>query len=137
MLIKIVGLRSLPGETKTDYMIRACRKIRHLKGFHGVADWDAIYFRTIFAWAGHVARMRQYAATRLTYKVLQFKSWLWISAVANDNEGGQLHGRKLRTWRWERTLYKYFTDRDWQDVAQDKAFWISQLDVLVQWRRNL
>ncbi len=49
--------------------------------------------------------MRSDDGSRITVKVLQYSSWDWIRQVAANNNGNQLHGRRLRLGQWERPLY--------------------------------
>ena len=83
------------------------------------------------SWAGHTSRMTDYDSDRLTCRVLHFRNWSWIQNVASANRGNQLHGKRLRIWRWERPLYKFFKDRDWELAAQDKSEWDALLDDFV------
>ena len=117
-------------------MYRANSRIRRLKSLHGIPDWDWVYHRSVFAWAGHVARMRSYDKQRSTYQVLCYRNWAWIQKVAQDNGGNQTHGRRLRIWRWERPIYKYFGEDCWEDVAQDSHHWSCLLDEMATWRCN-
>ena len=84
-------------------------------------------------WAGHVARMVQYDARRLTYKLLQYKSWDWIQNISKENGGSQLHGRRLHVWRWEWPVCKFFGKQSWQAAAQDKTSWNQQLENMINW----
>ena len=133
MLRKMLGWRPFSSESKSDYMERLCRRLKHLKNIHGIRSWDKTYLRSVFAWAGHVARIPQYDSSRITHKTMIFKNWGWIKSVAANNDGNQLHGRKLRTWRWERPMTKYYSRSPWEEAAQDKDFWTSKLDDMVQW----
>ena len=56
--------------------------------------------------AGHVARIQAYDQGRLTVEPLHWINKKWIDIVAASNGGRQLHCRKLKVWRWERTLVK-------------------------------
>ena len=85
----------------------------------------------MFKWAGHVSRIAQYDKERLTNRMLQHKSWSEIQRIAQANSGNQLHCRKLKVWRWEAPLYKFWTEEPWQNAARDKSFWNSQLDVMI------
>ena len=134
MLRKMLNFRPQPNETKVDFMIRTNSKIKHLKGLHHIIDWDKMYHRSVFIWAGHVARMAQYAPERETYQALKYRNWSWIQQVTANNSGSQLHGYHLRIWRWEYPLYKFFSESDWMEVAQDKIVWMSQLDAFMDWR---
>ena len=136
MMRKMLGLRVLPHEEKADYMIRVNRKINHLRQLHEIPRWDKVYYRSVYSWAGHVARISQYDPARATFRVLRFKCWKWIQDIAAANGGSQLHGRRLRTWRWERHLYQYYPSSDWQVAVQDKENWNSNLDDMAQWRCN-
>ena len=134
----MLGARPFAAETRADFAIRVNQKLCHLKQFHNVAAWDKVYHKSVFSWAGHIARMAQYDANRLTYRVLQHKNWQSIQMVAAANRGNQQHHRYLRIWRWERPLYSYFEGRaaSWEHTAQDKAEWAGLLDDMADWRCN-
>ena len=136
MLQSMLGYRPAREETKADFMHRVNARIRQIKDHEGVMEWDLWYHREMFRWAGHVARMPQYAPNRLTHKVLAYRFWDWITSVASANHGNQLHGKRFKTWRWERPSYKYFNDARWQLVAQDRLEWNTRLDAMTTWRRN-
>ena len=132
MLHKMVALRRHDGESQTLFMARFHSKIKTLKALHCFEDWDRLFHGRVFKWAGHIARMAQYDPGRLTSRVLQFKCWKWITKVAQSNGGNQLHGKRLRIWRWERPLYKH--SPNWQEEAQDKSVWYQQLESMVSRR---
>ena len=134
MLRKMVTIQRVTGESDADFMTRFNSKIKHLKCHHGVQDWDKRYYTLMFRWAGHVCRMTQYNKERLTHKVLQHRNWEAIQRIAQANSGNQLHGRKLKVWRWEAPLYKFFKEEPWQKAAQDKTSWNSQLEGMICWR---
>jgi len=46
----------------------------------------------------------------------------WLSAVAKDNGGKQLHCRRLKVRRWESTLVRFFS-KDWEEQAADRDEW--------------
>ena len=134
MLQKMITLQKLPDEEAAVYMARLRRKIKHLKEMHSFRDGDHTAHLIMFKWAGHVARMAQYSCERLTYRVLQHKCWDWICKVAAPNKGSQLHGRRLKVWRWERPVYKFFKQHVWQEAAQNKESWYEQLENMTDWR---
>ena len=134
MLRKMIGVRPRSDESKQDFMVRVNSRLKHLKVVHEIVPWDRVYHNSVFSWAGHLARMKQYCPDRETHKVLMHKCWAWIQKIAEDNAGSQLHGRRLRIWRWERPLYKFFSDSSWMAEAQDKSSWTSQLESMVEWR---
>ena len=134
MMRKMLCLRREKSETLEDYMHKANSKVKCLKEKHAVKDWDWLYHRSVFSWAGHVARMPAYDPKRLTHLLLKFRSWRWICNVSSTNGGNQLHGKRLHIWRWERAIYKYHGDEDWQEVAQNSTTWNSQLDAMATWR---
>merc|ERR1711879_773169 len=110
----------------------------HLKSMHNVMAWDKHCPKSVFSWAGHLARMATYAAEREASKVFSYKNWDWIKRIADINQGSQLHCRRLRTWRWERPMAKFFDDvlpgSSGQVHAQDKTSWTSQLESMAEWR---
>ena len=134
MLQKMVTLKRRAGEEADDYMHRLRHKILHLKVRHSFIAWDRRAYSIMFSWAGHVARIGRYDADRLTYRILQHKSWEWIQTVARTNGGNQLHGRRLKVWRWEAPMYKFFKKASWQEVAQNKESWNEQLEKMIDWK---
>ena len=125
MLRKMLRYVPRKEETMEEYMVRTNRRLREIKRQHGFKDWDATYHKSVFTWAGHLARIHQHDPSRLTHKVLRHRCWDEIQMIASRNNGNQMHGKRLRIWRWERALYKYFGDTSWVGVAQDKLEWHS------------
>ena len=136
MLAKMLGAKPNNSDTPADFAIRVNRKLCHLKHVHNIIDWDRVYHRSVFSWAGHIARMPQYSHQRITYRVLTHKNWQSVQQVAAENRGNQGHERYLRIWRWERPLYSFFRGRlsSWEQTAQDKSVWDDLLEDMVQWR---
>ena len=135
MMRRIVHVRRQSGEALSEYMSRAARKVKNLRLKHAIESWDASYHRSVFSWAGHLARMAAYSPDRASHQVLLYKNWDWIQEQSDDR-GNQFHCRKLRVWRWERPLYKYFHPNRWQDKASDKSVWNSLLNEMVEWRNQ-
>ena len=134
ILHKMVALRRRPEEDDETFMIRLNSKIKRLKQSHSFEEWPRTYHRKVFKWAGHVARMASYDPQRTTHRILQHKCWQWIRRVASSNNGNQLHGRRLRVWRWEAPFYRYHKDESWQQIAQDRGSWDQHLDDFVDMR---
>ena len=134
MLRKMITVRRITHEDTAAHVARLHSRIKHFKERHAFEDWDRIYHRSIFKWAGHVVRFKSWDRKRLTYRVLKYFDWRHIQKIADNNSGNQLHGRKIRTWRWERPLYRYFSESSWQECAQCKQSWTSQLEDMVNWR---
>ena len=65
--------------------------------------------------------------------IFQYKDWAWIQNTARDNQGKQLHCRRLKTWKWEKPIYKYFGER-WQKHADDKDAWAAIEHDFLRWR---
>jgi len=134
MLQKIVGCRPEPLETHEAFMERWNSKVKRIKVLHGFVDWDRHYFRSMFAWGGHIARLAGYDGNRITHRVLNHKSWQWIQRVSSNSKGSQLHGRKVKVFRWERVFYQHFPKHCWQQEAQDKYNWTKRIDEMVERR---
>ena len=121
-------------ETKEEFVIRRATVIKALRERYEVETFDAVAHRYIYSWGGHVARMASYDRDRATFQTLIYKDWNWIGKWAAQNGGRQCHGRYLRTWRWERPLYKFFAGKDWKEEAKSKRDWTSNLESMVKWR---
>jgi hypothetical protein len=134
MLAKIIGFKKRDNETMEEFMLRRGTVIKAARERYEVEGWDAHYHRLVFLWGGHVARMGQYEPGRITFQTLIYKDWNWIKRLAARKMGRQCHGRYLRTWRWEKPLYKYDLASDWQIRALNRRDWNSQLDDMVTWR---
>ena len=83
--------------------------------------------REVFKWAGWVARLNVFDPSRITLHVLLHKNWDWLRVIADQFNGRQLHGRRLKVWRWEALVYKFFDENfpgtSWIQAAQDKSEW--------------
>ena len=101
-----------------------------------VARWDFRAHLLISRFAGHVARIEKYDQGRLTVEAMHWRNQKWLDIVAASNGGRQLHCRKLKVRRWERTLVKYF-GKDWEAQAQDKDTWQTKLQDYAKWRTTV
>ena len=127
----MIPLRAIPGETAEQHMHRWGTKLQRLRDQCGFSGWDADYKQNVFKWAGHMARMRQHSPLRLSCLVFKHRDWQWIQKRGTANDGNQGHGRKLRAWRWEKTMYVLFRNKSWQEAAQDKQSWGPHLESMV------
>ena len=125
-------------EDCASYCIRVARLVRNTLERYTQESWDAFYHRLVFSWGGHVQRISKYDPSRLTFQVLKFRNWAWIQNIADQNNGQQLHGRRLHVWRWERPLYSFFRPKGltWEQQANDNVNWETLLDIMVEWRTN-
>ena len=114
------------------FMERTNRSITGVMKHHGVVTWDVLARRNIFKWAGWVARLAHFDPERITLDILHLKNWNWICNIASQNNGNQLHCRKLHTWRWEKLIYSYFDEnfplQSWHEIAQDAQGWEAIVD---------
>ena len=78
MLHKMLAPRRAEGEAIDEFMQRVNSKLKRLKEANGFMDFDRLYYRSLYKWAGHVARMAQYDQDRPTLRILKHKSWDWI-----------------------------------------------------------
>ena len=128
MFYKMVHLKRQPGEMDAVLMQGSTSKIELLKHLHGFVDWDRYYFKIVFAWGGHVARLT-YDRKRITFRVLQHKSWQWILRISSENGGNQFHGRKVKVFRWLQVFYEFYGDQKWWRAARTNIngqdFWMT------------
>ena len=82
-----------------------------------VITWDLLVGRELFKWAGLAAILHS----------LLHKNWERIQTIASQFNGRQLHGRRLKVWRWEALIYDYFRENHpgitWISVGQDNFEW--------------
>ena len=81
---------------------------------------------------GWVARLAVFDPSRITLHVLLHKKSDWLRVIADQFNGRQLHGRRLKVWKWEALVYKFFNKTfpgiPWIQAAQDQSGW----EILVQ-----
>jgi len=133
MLRKMIGFKMTEEETIAEFMSRTNTTMNNLMACHRVKTSDVLSHRAVFRWAGTLARISLSFPYRLTTRIFQHKDWTWIQTIAHENRGRQLHGRNLRTWRWERPLYKFFGE-NWQSQAADIEHWRSIEPDFLAWR---
>ena len=138
MMQKMIGLRVLASETRDEYVLRRASIVKVSFTRFSITSWDLVYHEHVFLWAGVVRRIGITDPERVTYHVLQYKNWACIQRIATAHRGRQLHGRRLRTWRWERPLYKFFDNRgiSWEAAAADTDVWRACILQLVAWRSH-
>ena len=115
-----------PGDDAEQYVLDCNRSIKHLKAKHKIVGKDIVAMRNHFAWAGSVSHLRHSSPGRLTHPILMYRGAQWLRNKAAQNNGNQLHCRKLKVWRWEYPLVKWATHNacaDWHDLAADARSW--------------
>ena len=133
MIRKMMHFKFRPDETMGSFMHRTESSISHVFDIHNVQLFDGLAHRAVFRWAGKLTQIQLHDPSRLTSIVFGHKDWDWIQLVASQHNGRQLHGRRLRTWRWERPLYKCFSD-SWKALASDQSEWASHESSFLAWR---
>jgi hypothetical protein len=98
------------------------RVVKEWKKRASFEDIGHMYFRLKLEWAGHLARMREYRPGSWTVKVLQWRNRKHLETIMLNNQGSQMHGRKIRVWRWEHYMAANM-GADWMDLAVDKEAW--------------
>ena len=83
--------------------------------------WSEQYLHRYYLFAGHVERMTRYDKTRLTSRVLEWRSVPQLHRLQKEH-GSQLHGRHFRAWRWEQRLCAY-PGVEWRALAHSKRGW--------------
>ena len=137
MLRKMLRFKRQEGEDLGDFMRRTNSIINNITARHRVARWDTLGARAVFRWASKLISISALDPTRLTSLIFAYRDWEWIQSIASQNHGRPLHGRILKTWRWERPFYK-FAGTYWKQEASDNfPVWLSkEADFLEWWENN-
>ena len=122
MARKIICTKRRPDEPVDEFMPRSYRLCNSFLQSAGAESWDRQAHILIARFAGHVARMQAYAPERLTIQALHWRNQHWLDIIAASNNGRQLHCRKLKVWRYERTLVQHF-GKNWEEQACDRETW--------------
>jgi hypothetical protein len=127
MVRKMLGFRKRDEEDLDHFMHRTEATISNLLQLHWIVSWDVYARRTVFKWAGWMARLANLDPSRLTLKILQHKNLEWLQKIKDENKGRELHGRYIKVWRWETMLYNFTRENypgdQWFSLAQDKERW--------------
>jgi hypothetical protein len=132
MVRRMIGFKKREGESIDEFMHRTEASITSLLRIHGCVSWDVYARRTVFKWAGWMARLSFFDPARITLKVLQHKDLEWLQAIKYENRGRELHGRYIKVWRWETMLFNFtrenFPGEQWFQIAQDEERWNGIID---------
>ena len=127
----MIGYKPYKGEPMDEFMIRTNASLKDLRTKLCPETWDQTYFRSVYEWAGHLARMEHYAAQRLSHVVLRHDNYHNITTRAQG--GNQGHGRNIKVWRWESQIYKPLGAM-WHHHAFQKDTWPTTVKRLCAWR---
>lgn len=108
-------------------------RLKHLREELFPCPWSVMYYRRVYTWAGHVARMGLYDPSRLTYVVMRFKNY--ESVLRQSFRGHQGHGGRFCVWRWESQIYSAL-GANWEVYALGREYWAALLDTLTAWRQS-
>ena len=109
------------GEDLSSFMRRTNREISAAMRRYELECWASVFFRRVYAWAGHIARFSAWAPGRLAWRSLKFRGAEYLEHVKRET-GGQQHGRKFKVWRWEQQFAKVFGP-GWVELARDSEKW--------------
>ena len=125
---KMLGLAVQYGESKGDWVERSNRRLKILCTLWNRPRWETVYYKQVYAWAGHIARYAIHDPSRLTLHVQRYKDLAWL-AHRKKRFGSQLHAfGRLKVWRWESIIAKQVPD--WMNAALDGPAWQQRLDHL-------
>ena len=131
----MVGPKRLTGNiTPIDFHERVGSHFKTLRQRYNLETWDVLIHRSIFKWAGWVAKLADIESNRLTFKVLKWYCCDAILKRAAKNGGHKGHNGRVKMWRWERPLYKYWSKVPWFEIARDTRRWGENLSEMVEWR---
>jgi hypothetical protein len=134
MVRKMMFFKKREEESLEDFFERTNGSIKRILSLHRFRTWDQTAHFEVHKWAGCLARIVLTDPHRYSYCVFAYKDWNWIqNTIARQNRGRQLHGRYLRTWRWERPLYNFY-GQNWQDRALDKDLWSTDANSFIEYR---
>ena len=150
MYMRIINLKRRPGESAEDHMIRYNRFINTRMAKIGATPWSQIVHKLHFTFIGHISRMESYDPERWALKLLKWRDGAYLQVLESQfGPGRQGHCRRLRTWRYERPILKFFrmwwqrltkderrTYKTWHCIASDKQFWYNLLPKYLAWREH-
>ncbi len=129
MIRKMLRFTKPDEEGIQDFMQRTNTTITNIMSIHRVVSWDIYARRTVFKWAGWLARLQFFDPERITLKVLLHRNLDWLQRIKDHNRGRELHCRYIKVWRWETLIWNFcrenFEGSMWQQLAEDPDSWNS------------
>jgi hypothetical protein len=99
------------------FMRRRALANRYWRSRLNLDEWDTKYEMKTYTWAGHFARLETWAPDRLILKVFRYRNASWITNY-QATLGRQHHGRTLKARRWERSVCRFFQEKQLCKRAQ-------------------
>ena len=115
------------------YLRSIAMRVNSIIDSTGIAWWDDGALKSLHSWVGHLGRMSVYDPSRLVLRAMQFKNRHYLLRL-QDAHGGQCHGRRFYTWRWERNLYGFYGE-SWITHTIRNDDWASSYTSWLQWRK--
>ncbi len=118
-------------------MARCGHRLKTIKNKYDIPTFKRLYYEQYYKWAGHVERLPR---DRLTYKVHTYRDSSYLRFLEQVH-GQQTHSRKLRIWRWEHHIDKFYSQYglNWKEEAANRRNWAFQMPDFVAWaeQRNV
>ena len=117
-----------------DFMKRTNTSITNIMQRLHILSWDVYARRSIFKWAGWVARLKHFDPSRVTLKVMLHRNLEWLQGIKEQNSGRELHCRYIKVWRWETLVWNWCREnvgaQSWMQLAEDPETWNAIVDRL-------
>ena len=127
MLRRVVGTSRAPDEPWGDWVQQATRKARTIACRQGVADWEQVYKKRKWLWAGEVARM---ATTCWVYRVTFWRDAGW-QEIVDEMSTRPMRPSRRRWMKWEDSLRRHCSAMglgNWWQVAGSVLEWATYAD---------
>ena len=106
----------------SDIQIELNRETRAWAHKAKIEDIVCMFYRLRLEWAGHIARLHDSRPESLTPLVWRWRCAEHLKIIMLKNNGSQMHGRRVRVWRWEALFTSALGDA-WYLKARDRAMW--------------
>ena len=137
MLRRIAGPRRRPLEDWLDWIKRSTRQAVAAARKLGIRLWHEAHLRVKWNWAGHVLRM---SPDRLARRATVWRDSSWQATEMLLPASLRIRRPARTRWfRWEDELRRYAAQsaqQPWQEAAQHKEKWASNLKAFVQYTRR-
>ena len=116
-------------ELEMQYVHRSNRQVREHDIEAGMGDLDVVVLKRRYSFAGHLARLQVHDPSRMTCRVLNYRSCRECR-TRQVLTGSQGHPGIYFIGGWESQFDRSFMARslDWQEVALDKRAWMRHVE---------
>ena len=141
MCRKILGAKRHSEEEAYAFNSRTHRRVQNIWLSAGILSWDRQVLRSLYSWAGSVARRGRDTACAWPSLLSRWRDSEYLAQTrAFSRDGRRLNrGHRRKPWRWETPFLQFYQTNCliefpvWRQTAYSIPAWVSNCDSWVSW----